>query len=121
MPRIIRWILRDFKIQLGTYSEFILADIARFLVVSIHPPLEAMMSGITARWQTLNYLLEISKNDLVRSLIKQSIFYDWMFYTSKKDSVLLVEPGISLIRGTFYSNLNLCQELLDFLFIICKE
>lgn len=117
----MKWITRDFKIQTNFCNEFIFADIARFLIVGLHPPIEAMINGITPRWQTLRYILETSKNNLARSIIKQNIFYDWLFYTSNKDSIMLIEPGVSLIKGTFVQNLALCHELLDFLFIICKE
>jgi len=121
MSHFMRWVIRDFKIQSNSVSEFLWADIARFIIVGINVQPEHLVLSGTPRWRTLKYILETQKNNLARSFIKQNIFYDWMFYKSGIDSVLLIEPGISLIKGTFVENIELCHELLDFLFIMCKE
>jgi len=121
MSHFMRWIMRDFKIQSSFVSEFLWADIARFVIVGINVPPEYGMLMGTPRWRTLKYILEILKNDLARSIIKQNIFYDWIFYIPGRDSAFLIEPGINLIKGTFVENLALCHELLDFLFIMHKE
>ena len=121
MPRLMKWIIRDFKIQSGLMNEFLMVDITRFLVAAVHPDSNTIRSGFTPRWKTIAFMLQVAKNDLARSFIKQNIFYDWIYYHPKETNIMLIEPGISIIKGTYYENLPLCHELLDFLFISCKE
>ncbi len=121
MPRVMKWITRDFRIQNHLVTEFLYADMARFLVLGVHPTRDAIANGATSRWRTIRWMLENMKNDLARAILKQNVFYDWMFYQSNKESIMVIEPGINLIKGTFIENLNLCHEVLDFLFIMSKE
>ena len=117
---MMKWIFRELNIYPNSYTEFILPDIVRYIITVLFPT-NTLGTGITQRWQTLHYILDNSKNEIVKSLIKQNIFFDWMFYSPKKDSVMLVEPGLTLIKNTFMINPLLCQELLEFLFLFCEQ
>lgn len=68
--------MRKFRIQTQTTSELILVDLVRFVIVEICPN----PGTIDSRWKIIGWILNFTKNNLVKSFIKQAIFFDWLYY-----------------------------------------
>ena len=106
-------------------SQSLRVDIMRYICVVIHPTNEQLNAGLTPRWALCGWLINTCTNPVESANLKLALFYDWLLYDSKKDNIMLIEPGILLLfnamrvaagaQGSAGINVNMASMLFDFL------
>ena len=117
----MKWIQKEFQIQTNSFSEYLFVDMTCFIISMIHPPNEIINSTITQRWHVLKWILDNVQMEIVKALLKQNIFFDWIHFEPKKDSIMVLEPGCLLIKNAFFNNFHMGFELLEFVFLLAEQ
>ncbi|KAJ4907105.1 embryo defective 2739 [Raphanus sativus] len=108
------WFLKKFL--LGPEKETLLVDIVRFICCVVHPTNEIIRSEIMPRWALIGWFLELCKqNPQVEQRVKLSLFYDWLFFDEKVDSIMNVEPAALLMLWSIPQYPHITNSLLEFL------
>ncbi|KAG2296581.1 hypothetical protein Bca52824_043250 [Brassica carinata] len=90
------WFLKKFL--LGPEKETVLIDIVRFICCAVHPTNEIIRSEIMPRWAVIGWFLELCRqNQYVEGRVKLALFYDWLFFDERMDSIMNVEPAVLLM------------------------
>ena len=94
--RYQKWFMQRWGLQTPE-GESLIADLVRFICSVHHPPNEVIRSNVVQRWAAVGWLLKCAKTATCKANIKLAIFYDWLFFTPRIDSVMNVEPAALLI------------------------
>lgn len=106
--------------NLQDFSEAMLVDIIRAIIVVYHPPNHVIASNKTQRWQLIISLLKTIKNPAGIASAKLAVYLDWFFPNSDyKHSVMLFEPGCLMLTKGSEVNSMIPVSLLEFLFLSC--
>ncbi|XP_008800646.2 integrator complex subunit 3 [Phoenix dactylifera] len=99
-------------------SETVIADIIRFICCSHHPPNEIIQSNIISRWAVVGWLLKSCRRNYFEANAKLALFYDWLFFDEKVDSIMNIEPAMLLMVNSVPKYVDLTHTLLEFLFLL---
>jgi len=92
-----QWILNDSFIGEGyEESQLILADWVRYIVVNFHVP-----KLLTPRWYLIGWLLSNTRHENARALLKQALFYDWLFLTAYFYMKVIYKGHLNLIQQLY--------------------
>ncbi|CAH8333197.1 unnamed protein product [Eruca vesicaria subsp. sativa] len=108
------WFLKKFL--LGLEKGTLLIDIVRFICCVVHPSNEIIRSEIMPRWAVIGWFLELCRqNHHVEPRVKLALFYDWLFFDERIDSIMNVEPAALLMLWSIPQYLHITHSLLEFL------
>lgn len=108
------WFLKKFL--LGPEKETVLIDIVRFICCVVHPTNEIIRSEIMPRWAVIGWFLDLCKqNHHVEGRVKLALFYDWLFFDERIDSIMNVEPAVLLMLWSIPQYPHITHSLLEFL------
>ncbi|XP_051114954.1 uncharacterized protein LOC127240359 isoform X2 [Andrographis paniculata] len=93
-------------------------DIVRFICCSVHPSNEIIHSGIIPRWAVIGWLLKSDFQSYVAANLKLALFYDWLFFDEKMDSIMNIEPAVLLMVHSIPRYIDITHTLLEFLFML---
>ncbi|KHN00940.1 Integrator complex subunit 3 [Glycine soja] len=96
-------------------KEFLIVDIVRFICCAHHPPNEIIQSDIFPRWALIGWLLTCCRKKHVEESVKLALFYDWLFFDERMDSIMNIEPAILLMVHSVPKFINMTHALLEFL------
>lgn len=98
--------------------ETLVIDIVRFICCSHHPPNEIIQSAIIPRWAVIGWLLKSCRKNYVEGNAKLALFYDWLFFDERLDSIMNIEPAILLMVHSIPKYIDMTHTLLEFLFLL---
>ncbi|KAL6966564.1 hypothetical protein U1Q18_032343 [Sarracenia purpurea var. burkii] len=101
--------------------ETLVIDMVRFICCSHHPPNDIIQSAIIPRWAVIGWLLKSCKKNYVESNAKLALFYDWLFFDERLDSVMNIEPAMLLIVNSLPKYIDMTRTLLEFLFLLMEN
>lgn len=108
------WFLKKFL--LGPEKETLLIDIVRFICCVVHPTNEIIRSEIMPRWAVIGWFLELCRqNHHVERRVMLALFYDWLFFDERVDSIMNVEPAALLMLWSIPQYPHITHSLLEFL------
>ncbi|KAK7343934.1 hypothetical protein VNO77_13069 [Canavalia gladiata] len=99
-------------------KETVIVDIVRFICCAHHPPNEIIQSDIVPRWALIGWLLKSCRKNYVRGNVKLALFYDWLFFDERVDSIMNIEPAILLMVHSIPKYVDITHALLEFLLIL---
>ncbi|KAI8536435.1 hypothetical protein RHMOL_Rhmol10G0257000 [Rhododendron molle] len=99
----------------------LVVDIVRFICCSLHPPNEIIQSAVIRRWVVIGWLLKCCGTNYVQANAKLALFYDWLFFDGRLDSVMNIEPAIFLMVHSIPKYIDVTQTLLEFLFLLMEN
>lgn len=95
------------------------ARVIRFLVTFYHPSNSQLASSKIQRWTIILWILRLydCREDCMIALL-----FDWFFFNSTTDSVMLIEPAILTMYHAITRNLvSIPEKILRFMLAIAKE
>lgn len=101
-----------------TEKNAVVVDLVRFICCAHHPSNDIIQSDIIPRWAVIGWLLKSSMKNYVEANSKLALFYDWLFFNEKVDSIMNIEPAILLMVHSIPSYIDITNSLLEFLFIL---
>lgn len=101
-------------------SETLVCDLIRFICCVHHPTNQILQSDIVPRWAIVGWLLKCCKSHHVEANAKLALFYDWLFFMSKTDNIMNIEPALLLMVHSIPKYVDMTHSLLEFLFL-CME
>ncbi|XP_047941899.1 integrator complex subunit 3 [Salvia hispanica] len=96
----------------------VLIDIVRFICCAHHPSNDIIHSGIIQRWAVIGWLLKSCMKNYIAANMKLALFYDWLFFNEKLDSVMDIEPALLLMVHSIPEYIDITNSLLEFLFLL---
>ncbi|KAL2653043.1 hypothetical protein R1flu_021171 [Riccia fluitans] len=102
-------------------SETLVPDLIRFICCVHHPTNQILQSDIVPRWAIVGWLLKCCKSNHVESNAKLALFYDWLFFMSKTDNIMNIEPAILLMVYSIPKYVDMTHSLLEFLFLLVEH
>ena len=111
-------------------QEFLLVDIVRYLVAGLDQKsiaqiessrVNAQKEQPTPRWLIIGQILILSEAKLIKSLIKQAIFTDWLFYDGGEPTFFMIQTGANIIIQSMSNVRELSIELMEFLIKYSEE
>ncbi|BBM98692.1 hypothetical protein MPTK1_1g15500 [Marchantia polymorpha subsp. ruderalis] len=102
-------------------SETLVPDLIRFICCVHHPTNQILQSDIVPRWAIVGWLLKCCKSNHVESNAKLALFYDWLFFMSKTDNIMNIEPAILLMVYSIPKYVDMTHALLEFLFLLIEH
>lgn len=118
--RYQKWFMQRWGLQTPE-GESLIADLVRFICSVHHPPNEVIRSNVVQRWAAVGWLLKCAKTATCKANIKLAIFYDWLFFTPRIDSVMNVEPAALLITRSIPKWLDIAADLIEFMLAVADE
>jgi integrator complex subunit 3 len=118
--RYQRWFMTKWDLT-SPESETLIADMLRFVCGAHHPPNSVIRSDVVQRWAVVGWLLKCVKSPVGLANIKLAIFYDWLFYNPKYDSVMNIEPAALLIWKSTPKWIDITVDLTEFLLAIADK
>uniref|UniRef100_H2ZMT6 SOSS complex subunit A homolog n=1 Tax=Ciona savignyi TaxID=51511 RepID=H2ZMT6_CIOSA len=107
------WFQRQY---LGTPdSQTLRSDLIRYICGCIHPSNEILCSDIIPRWAVIGWLLSSCTSRIATSYSNLALFWDWLFYSPDKNSIMDIEPGVLVMHQSMRSHPAITTSLLDFL------
>lgn len=93
-------------------SEVHISDLIRYIICCFHPSNVVLASAIVPRFWIIGGLLRLLtvillfalelilflQSDIHAANCKLALYYDWLFYNPKRDSIMLIEPGILILE-----------------------
>ena len=124
--RHLNWLVAKMGIRKGTVAESILIDYIRYLLLSVDsnslmPQPGTKKSEVIHRWYILGWLIKFFKSEIYRSLAKQALFFDWLYYKGDQQQFRIFEPTWLMIVNSLNKYKEMSEELLEFLFLYAKE
>ncbi|MQM23675.1 hypothetical protein Taro_056742, partial [Colocasia esculenta] len=114
--RYQEWFARKFLCR--PECETVVVDLVRFICCAHHPPNEILRSNIIPRWAVIGWLLKSCRKNYFAANAKLALFYDWLFFDDKVDSIMNIEPAILLMLHSVPEYVGFTQELMEFLFLL---
>lgn len=106
-------------------------DYIRYLLISVDDPQTLIngkpVNGIKKservhRWLILGWLFKYIKSEIYRTMAKQALFFDWLYFSGKKQVMYKIfEPCWLMIINSMNKYKEMSEELLEFLFLYAKE
>eukprot|EP00005_Dracoamoeba_jomungandri_P009610 CAMPEP_0174266922 /NCGR_PEP_ID=MMETSP0439-20130205/31905_1 /TAXON_ID=0 /ORGANISM="Stereomyxa ramosa, Strain Chinc5" /LENGTH=1204 /DNA_ID=CAMNT_0015354171 /DNA_START=38 /DNA_END=3652 /DNA_ORIENTATION=+ len=96
-------------------SESLICDLIRYICGVYHPPNHVLCSDIVPRWAIIGWLLRCVKTSYMAQSAKNALFYDWLFFNPKTDSIMNIEPAILLMMHSIPKYSKITSELIKFL------
>ncbi|KAG2401898.1 uncharacterized protein HKW66_Vig0190650 [Vigna angularis] len=96
-------------------KEFVIIDIVRFICCAHHPPNEIIQSDIVPRWALIGWLLTSCRRNHVVANVKLALFYDWLFFDERVDTIMNIEPAVLLMVHSIPKYVDITHALLEFL------
>lgn len=96
----------------------VVIDIVRYLCCARHPANDIIHSDIIPRWAVIGWLLKSTMKNYVEANSKLALFYDWLFFNEKVDSIMNIEPAILLMVHSIPKYTDITNSLLEFLFML---
>ena len=118
--RYQRWFMTKWDLS-SPEAETLIADLLRFVCGAHHPPNQVIRSDVVQRWAVVGWLLKCVKSPVGLANIKLAIFYDWLFYKEKYDSVMNIEPAALLIWKSTPKWIDITVDLVEFLLAIADK
>ncbi|KAJ2317381.1 hypothetical protein IWW52_003159, partial [Coemansia sp. RSA 2704] len=78
-------------------SESLFSDLIRYIIGVFHPSNAVLASNVVPRYVFLGGLLRFIRSPVVAANAKLALFYDWLFYDPKSDTIMNIEPGVLII------------------------
>ena len=67
------------------------------------------------RWAVIGWLLSTCTSRVATSYSNLALFWDWLFYSPEKNSIMDMEPGILVMYQSLRNHPAITTSLLDFL------
>jgi len=74
-----------------------------------------LSSDILPRWAIIGWLLTTCTSNVAASNAKLALFYDWLFFSPDKDSIMNIEPAILVMHHSMKPHPAITATLLDFM------
>lgn len=111
------WLFRQYLSN--DQHQMIRIDFIRYICTSIHPSNDILAADYIPRWAVIGALLTNYHNQVVISLCKLTLFYDWLFFDINdlnNNLIMDLEPGLLLMNFSLKNYPPLTASLLDFLY-----
>eukprot|EP01132_Coremiostelium_polycephalum_P008523 gene8523-10478_t len=102
-------------------SESLIPDLIRYICCVYHPPNYVLCSDIVPRWAIIGWLLKHCKSDQWRNYSKLSLFYDWLYYDIKTDSIMNIEPAMLLMACSIKKYSDMTVDLVEYIILTLLE
>ncbi|CAL9041111.1 uncharacterized protein LOC135622793 [Musa acuminata AAA Group] len=99
-------------------SETVISDIVRFICCAHHPSNEIIQSNVISRWAVIGWLLKCCRRNHFEANVKLALFYDWLFFDDRVDSIMNIEPAMLLMVNSVPKYVDIAHMLLEFLFLL---
>ncbi|PKA57358.1 hypothetical protein AXF42_Ash013545 [Apostasia shenzhenica] len=99
-------------------AETLIIDIVRFICCSLHPSNEIIRSNVISRWAVIGWLLNCCSKNYFSANVKLALFYDWLFFDEKIDSIMNIEPAMLLMMNSINQYVDITHTLLEFLLLL---
>nr|CAB3256443.1 integrator complex subunit 3-like [Phallusia mammillata] len=96
-------------------SQTLRSDLIRFICGCIHPSNDILCSDVIPRWAVIGWLLSTCTSRIASSYSNLALFWDWLFYSPDKNSIMDIEPGILVMYQSIRNHPAMTTSLLDFL------
>nr|XP_009861046.1 integrator complex subunit 3-like isoform X2 [Ciona intestinalis] len=96
-------------------SQTLRSDLIRYICGCIYPSNEILSSDIIPRWAVIGWLLSTCTSRIATSYSNLALFWDWLFYSPDKNSIMDIEPGVLVMHQSIRSHPAITTSLLDFL------
>ncbi|XP_063041667.1 integrator complex subunit 3 isoform X1 [Engraulis encrasicolus] len=96
-------------------SQSLRCDLIRYICGVVHPSNEVLSSDILPRWAIIGWLLTTCTSNVAASNAKLALFYDWLFFSPEKDSIMNIEPAILVMHHSMKPHPAITATLLDFM------
>eukprot|EP01133_Synstelium_polycarpum_P016694 gene16694-19845_t len=96
-------------------SESLIPDLVRYICCFYHPPNHVLCSDIVPRWAIIGWLLKHCKSEHWRYSAKLALFYDWLHYDAKLDSIMNIEPAMLLMACSIKKYSDMTVDLIEFI------
>ncbi|XP_063669522.1 integrator complex subunit 3 isoform X5 [Pan troglodytes] len=96
-------------------SQSLRCDLIRYICGVVHPSNEVLSSDILPRWAIIGWLLTTCTSNVAASNAKLALFYDWLFFSPDKDSIMNIEPAILVMHHSMKPHPAITATLLDFM------
>ena len=117
----VRWLLSLENVTTNGQNAIVMVDLFRYLIVVA----EDLPNNKIKRWLIAGSLLHGTRNENVRTLCKQALFWEWAYPGQLLDMPIkyfsVVVLGIELIVQLASMYLHLAQELYEFMLLFMEE
>ncbi|XP_055750224.1 integrator complex subunit 3-like isoform X1 [Salvelinus fontinalis] len=96
-------------------SQSLRCDLIRYICGVVHPSNDVLSSDILPRWAIIGWLLTTCTSNVAASNAKLALFYDWLFFSPEKDSIMNIEPAILVMHHSMKPHPAITATLLDFM------
>jgi len=96
-------------------SQSLRCDLIRYICGVVLPSNEVLSSDILPRWAIIGWLLTTCTSNVAASNAKLALFYDWLFFSPDKDSIMNIEPAILVMHHSMKPHPAITATLLDFM------
>uniref|UniRef100_H3A5Q1 Integrator complex subunit 3 n=1 Tax=Latimeria chalumnae TaxID=7897 RepID=H3A5Q1_LATCH len=96
-------------------SQSLRCDLIRYICGVVHPSNEVLSSDILPRWAIIGWLLTTCTSNVAASNAKLALFYDWLFFSPEKDSIMNIEPAVLVMHHSMKPHPAITATLLDFM------
>ncbi|KAJ1820330.1 hypothetical protein LPJ56_003458, partial [Coemansia sp. RSA 2599] len=115
--RNLTWFVQRY---LGTpESETLYSDVVRYVCGVCHPSNAVLASSIVPRYVFLGGLLRYVRSQVVAANAKLALFYDWLLYDARVDSIMNIEPGVLMMARSVDKYAYLTSSLIEYLAFVC--
>ncbi|KAJ2328809.1 Integrator complex subunit 3 [Coemansia sp. RSA 2702] len=96
-------------------SESLFSDLIRYIIGVFHPSNAVLASNVVPRYVFLGGLLRFIRSPVVAANAKLALFYDWLFYDPKSDTIMNIEPGVLIIAQSVDKYTFMTASFIEFL------
>ncbi|KAJ2738625.1 hypothetical protein H4R23_001016, partial [Coemansia sp. Cherry 401B] len=96
-------------------SESLFSDLIRYIIGVFHPSNAVLASNVVPRYVFLGGLLRFIRLPVVAANAKLALFYDWLFYDPKSDTIMNIEPGVLIIVQSVDKYTFMTASFIEFL------
>ncbi|KAJ2721156.1 hypothetical protein GGI07_004138 [Coemansia sp. Benny D115] len=96
-------------------SETLFADVVRYVCGVCHPSNAVLASNIVPRYVFLGGLFRYVRSQVVAANAKLALFYDWLFFDPRADSIMNIEPGVLILARSVDKYTYLTASFVEFL------
>lgn len=118
----LNWMFERMKIMQNSISEALIVDYIRYILIAAEEPAaDGNQGDRIQRWLILGWLLKYIKNDFYKTLAKQALFFEWLYFDGNEENFKFFEPTWLMIVNSLNKYKEMSEELLDFLFLYARE
>lgn len=115
------WMLEKLDISSNSICEYMIVDLVRYVLLCTENVHSSTSGEKVHRWYLLGWLLKYCKSEVFKMLLKQALFWDWIFYKGEPGWYRVFEPSWLLIINSINKYKDMSEELIDYLFLFVKE